>query len=645
MNEASKKTERFFSLIERHKFISSLIFCALFFLIHLILNGFIISSPNDDFCVFKVIYNGNTAVTCLGFFYTSLCVFLQPIFGVINVYMTLQELICLISFAAINYVFTAKLGAKRGLFYSAVLNILFMSCGLMMILFSFSAIIASVAGLVCVLYGSCYEKRNLFKTIQIVTGIILLFFGSEFRTQPYMVCCAFAVVFFGGFVVSQIIKTIKTAGLKSSFKDTIRKYLFTGIMLAAALISTFALNTASEALKYTDKNYAELADYNNAYAAVSDTATPYWYYNPEGFNNAGIKSKSELQVFKTWFVDDDFLTLDKLRQITESYKEDNLVKNGILDYIISPYAALSSKMFESGLFILYFLVLIVAVFAAFIVSVMKPSLRGYILRIGLTAFLWSFCFMISDVFAEECIMLLPLIILSLMISWRYNSIQAIITIPLIAFFLVLYSYLVGYRLLLHTVFSVVFPTFVFLVYSMSGDNRIKFNKGIKLGKVFVLTLSLALAALSVAGCINYIPNKDAKKALEDNRILEQYIDDNPDKVFLINQMTLEQPYYNPFILPKEHLNTADYGLWLKKAEYYKNTYKRNGINHLFKDAIDSNKYIVVYEETISNDKSKNINIANLEEYYNNHYATNGRKIVIQNEKRVGNYSLFRVVTK
>ena len=127
MKNVSEKLKGLFNVVSRHKFLTALILCALFSFVYIAVNGLMIISQNDDYCVFKAIYGGNTAVPCLGYFYTAFCVLIQPLFGVINVYMTLQEIICFFSLTAINYFFLSKLGAKRGLFYTAVFDALFLS--------------------------------------------------------------------------------------------------------------------------------------------------------------------------------------------------------------------------------------------------------------------------------------------------------------------------------------------------------------------------------------------------------------------------------------------------------------------------------------------------------------------------------------
>ena len=93
-------------------------------------------------------------------------------------------------------------------------------------------------------------------------------------------------------------------------------------------------------------------------------------------------------------------------------------------------------------------------------------------------------------------------------------------------------------------------------------------------------------------------------------------------------------------------NVVDYGLWLTKAKCFKNSQKINHISQLFKESINSNMRIIVWEEDAADSESeKNMHIFFLTAYYNNHYAESGEVIDIVRTERVGNYSLYAVVSE
>lgn len=104
------QTLRFFS---SQKLITSIVLCVVFALLYFAIKGFYITSGNDDRCVSEVIYGGNTAIPCMGYFYTAFCVLVQPLFSKLSVYICLQEIICFVSLAAVNCFFIAKSGLKE----------------------------------------------------------------------------------------------------------------------------------------------------------------------------------------------------------------------------------------------------------------------------------------------------------------------------------------------------------------------------------------------------------------------------------------------------------------------------------------------------------------------------------------------------
>ncbi len=649
MKKISEKFNDIIQTISRHKLLSALIMCTVFSFIYIAVNGFSIIGGNDDYCVFTAVLGGNTAVPGLGFFFTSFCAQIQPFFGVINIYMTLQELISFLSLVVINYFILAKLSAKKGLFYTVVFDALFFSFFIVEILFTYTTILAATAGMLCLFYGYLYEKRKRMKILQLILGVFLMVFSSQIRFVPFLICCGIGITFSFGVFISGTAKEKQSVGIKNAFATVMKKYFITGLLFIAVIVSSYGLNVASELIKNSSDDYQELLKYNVALSKVTDIRISPYYYNPDRFEEIGLKSKEDLKTLKEWFVDDDFYTVERLNSMTEIIYEDNydgLYNKNIIEKTLYPFKEAFSKLIENKLILLYLFVLIIAVFGVVFLSILFPKIKHKLIILLLFAIIWSMYFLISDLFKYESILLILLMAVSLVIILKYDRFQAIITLIIISVLLIPYAYLVSIRFLFYTTLAPIFPSLVLIVFGLNEENAIQIKKWPNLGKIALSVLSIIIAALFVVTGVFVYKNNAVTYDKDSNLILEEYIDSHPETIFLINQITLRRPYYNPFILPDEKPNVVNYGLWLTKAKCFKDPQKKNGINHLFKDTINSNIRIILWEEEPSQGENDiNIYAYFLLNYYNNHYTENGEEIDIIRTDRVGKYSLYAVVSK
>ena len=647
MKRNSDRFNALFRAVSRQKFLFAILLCLLFSFAYIAANGLMITSENDDYCVFKAIYGGNTAVPCLGYFYTAFCALIQPLFGVINVYMTLQEIVCFFSLTAINYFFLSKLGEKRGIFYAVVFDALFLSFLIVEIMYTYSAVLASTAGLLCLFYGALYEKRKKVRILQIVCGFFLLFIGSQLRFPPFLACCGVGAVFAVGVLISRIAKKKKRDGLKRAVASVLKQYVVTGILLIAALISAFGLNVISDTIKNSSEDYRELSEYYESLSAVNDSRLNPYYY-PEKMEELGLRSPDDLNTLYRWFVDDEFYTVERLNELSGFIHEDydnGLLNKSVFEKVLYPFGNAFTQMIKSGNILLYLLILVVTVFCVIFFSILFPRARQFLIKLFLLVFIWSFYFIIADVFKIDSILLLPLMVLSLWITLRYDRFQAIVTLFIVAGLLIPYAYLVCMRLYFYVSFAPIFPAYVMMIFGLDSENRIELKKDVKLHKVALSATAVIVAFVSVF--IGVRISKDYVRTYdrECNPLMEEYITNHPDTVFLVNQAMLMKSYYNPFILPSEKPNVVNYGLWLTKAKAFKDAQKANGLEHLFRDTIDSDSRLIVWEDDDACSEGKiNGAVHSLMAYYNNHYAEDGKTIDIQRMERVGNYSLYAVVS-
>ncbi|MBQ3330169.1 MAG: hypothetical protein IJG87_03215 [Ruminococcus sp.] len=649
MKKCSEKLNSFCIALSHHRFLTAAVLCVLFSMIYIAANGFSVTAQNDDYCAFKAIYGGNAAIPCIGYFYTSFCVMIQPLFGNINVYMALQELICFLSLTAINYFFLSKLGTKRGLFYSVIFDALFLSFLIVEIMYNFTAVLASTAGLLCLFYGSVHENRKKVKILQLVCGFILMFTGSQLRFLPFLACCGVGAVFAAGVFISCTTKKKKFDGLKRAVVPALKKYVVTGILLAAAVVSAAGLNAVSDAIKNSSDDYRELSTYYESLSSVIDAKSHPYYENPEKYKEIGLKSVEDLSTLTNWFVDDEFYTVERLDEMSELIREENydgLLNKSIPEQILYPFKDSFSQMIQNKSIIFYFLALILALFTVIFLSILFPKNKWLLIKLFLLAFLWSFYFIISDVFKTESILLVPLAVLSLLLILRYDRFQAVITLFIVAGLLIPYAYLVSIRLYFYVSFAPIFPACVMMIYGLDSENRIVLKKGAKFGKTALCLLAVIVAAVSVLTGAHINKENVTTYDKECNPPMEDYITAHPDSIFLVNQKMLMKGYYNPLIIPTEKTNVVNYGLWLTKAKCFKDAQKANGIDHLFMDTINSDMRIIVWEKNVpEGDGTYEKALLNLMGYYNNHYAEDGEVINIKRTDRVGNYSLYAVVSE
>ncbi len=635
--------------VSHQRFLTALIISAVFSFVYIAANGFKIVGGNDDYCAFRVFLGGNEAVPNIGIFLTAFCARIQPLFGAVNVYMVLQELICFLSLVSVNYFFLSKLGVKKGLFYTAVFDVIFFSCLIVEILYTYTAVLASTAGLLCLFYGGVCEKRGKVKALQLVAGFLFVLIGSQLRFAPFLACCGIGAAFAVGVFISYTLKSRKGSKPGKALVSALKKYGVTGILLVTAVAAAVGVNTLSEMIKNSSEDYRQLSGYYESLSAVNDSKMYEDYDDPDAFGDAGIVSYEDIYSLRYWFVDESFYTVDRLDKISEAIYEQNddgILTKSIAAQMLFPFKTAFEELINSRMILLYLFILIVAVFGTVIISIMFPKIKWPLIKLILLIFLWSFFFMISDVFAIESILILPLIAVSLVITIRYDRFQAVITLSLIAGLLVMYSYLVSVRLLFYTLFAPLFPAFALMIFGISGENAVNIEKKPKLRKVLRSALAISLAAVSVFMGVYVFISHVRVSDTESNPAMEEYIESHPETIFLVNETMLSKLYYDPFILTEEHPNVVSYGLWLTKAKYYKNAQKRNGIDDLFTDAVNSNMRLIIWEDDILyGEDEMRLPLFYLKQYYNNHYAEEGERFDIKRTDRIENYSLYAIVSE
>ncbi|MBR1731848.1 MAG: hypothetical protein IJ725_05395, partial [Ruminococcus sp.] len=643
----TEKISPIIDFLKKQKLLSSLIICLSIFMVYFAISGFNIISGNDDYVVFKLINYGNIGISCLGFFFTGFISLIQPLFGNLNSYMIVQELICFISLLIINYVFLSALKGRTGLFFAIVFDIVYFSFIPLNILYSYTAIIACTAGLALLVYASMFEKRKKLRIIQEVLSFLLIITGSQIRFAPFAAVGAVFFAFAVSVLLASFIKNKKGNTVKKSDGLIIKKYLKTGLLVVIAAIIALGADVASTAVKHTLKGYDEMDEYYTALSAINDYDDTNFFMDKDFYKSIGIMSISDYSVLRHWFIDEDFYTVDKLRAIAENSQKNNTLSNkkSIFESVLNPISNGFSEAVNNGIIFGIGFVLSVLVFSIVVSSILLPSRRSSILRLGSFVVLWCFLFVVAKGFNVENMLIIPLVALTIYISFRYDNYIYLINLAISLAVIVLYCYMMTYRLYLHVTTAFALPAFVFMVLALGTAVPIKVEEKKKLSVAPIRVTALLLVACSVVSAVILFLDQPFTQTTAQNISLKQYINDNPDKIFLINQITIAKDYYEPFVLSEEPTNIMNYGLWLGKSGYMKNTRERNGIKHVFKDSINSNVVIPLFEPRDVNGVIASKYSGELSEYYNNHYAQKGETISLKFIERVGDYSIYKIVSE
>lgn len=663
MDKKKNNTVEKEGFFKKQNFITALIigFSALF--IYYSFNNFLVVSGNDDYCISKLIQNGELGISVFGYFFARFIYFIQPYFGTLNAYFVVLGVVSTVSLTVINYIFLARIKTKARVMMAAAFDIMFFAFIPLEINYSYTSIAACGAGVALIIFGSLSEKRKLYKIIQIIFGFLLLLTGVQARYSPVLPVYALVLVLACGTIVLSIIKLKKDSDIKTAAVTVFKKYIVTGVLLLLSAAVVFGVNTASDNLKYTSDGYKETLEYNRAIAGVIDHDFA-GFKHKDFYKSIGVKSASDLVVLREWFVDSDFYTAKKLNAISGYSKENvygGLYNKGIISYVIYPVIQGISDSFNSGLIFLFLTLAVMSIVICILLRKRIPAQKALVLRITILIIFWLFFIMVTGGFSVNNILILPMIFLSLYISVKYNNYQYIITVLILSAMIMIFFYLSAVRLEFHSALAVIFPAMVLIISALDKDNLIvktvpeqkakrnKKNADAYYAATFknaflptALSVTLILTSVIAGGVV--FANRTYITQDTSNRELSKYIDSHPKNTFAINQTCLFRRYFDPLVLSKEKKNVANYGLWVSKSKYMKNTLKRNGINNIFRDSINDKKIRLVLFRAVEDGKESIGYAPELKDYYNNHYAKSGEKIDIVKEAKVGDYVICKVVS-
>ena len=643
------KDNTLFKFIGKHRFISALLLCLLFFLIYLPLDRFHIYTGGDDPVICNLISNGEVSIGFMGYFYARFVSIIQPLFQHLNFYYILQEIICFVSLAVINYIFLCRLSVKKGIFYSVIFDIVFFSFYIIVIQFTNTSALACTAGLACIICGCMYEKRKRFKLTQIIGGAVLLLTGSQIRFDPFVSLCVIAAAFGLGAFLSYFFKKKKSGKAKKAFAASVKKFAKTAVVLVIAAAVIFGINKVSDAVKYTSPDYQEFYEYNTEVSRVIDYRTANFFANKDFYRSIGIDSFAETNVLKLWCVDDDFFTKEKLKQIAD-YAEvnaaDGIGSRSSLHALFSIIGNGIQERVKSGVIIIYAVVFVVLVFVLWFLWLFARKKLSIVLPPILFAAIWGILFAaVGGPFggADNCnLLLLPICVFTIATALLYNRYQRIINLCVTVTSVALYIYLALSRIHFSAALCIYLPAYVFMIMSLDKTNLRRFDFK-KHPNILRNITAVVLVMTSIFTAAQLFVNYSYVEYPEDYKEVKEYMESHPNNLFLKDGKFMDDANFNVLIKQDTPDNTISFGGWDKHSRTYRESMEKNGIKHLFPDAIDSNIVVVLFNYSKNPDIMAG-KVSNLQLHYNNHYAPKGKYIEFEKVKGFSRYEMYKVVT-
>ncbi|GEM_PF-6294465 len=635
--------------ITKHKFISSLVLCLLFFIIYLPLNQFHIYTGGDDDIICSLITNGEVSIGFVGYFYAWVVSIIQPVFPHLSFYYIIQDVICFVSLAIINYIFLCRLSVKKGLFYSVIFDIVFFSFYIIVIQFTQTSAVACTAGLALILCGCLYEKRKRIKLIQIIGGAFLLLTGSQIRYNPFLSLCLVTAALGLGVFLSTFLKKKRNLNLKKAFTDTVKKCAKTVAVLVVAVAVIFGVNKVSDAIKNASPGYQDFSEYNNELSRVNDYRIANFFANKDFYRSIGIESFAETNVLKRWCVDDDFFTTEKLKMIadySEIHAGDGIGSRSSFHALFTIIGNGIQERVKSGVIIIdavIFVVIFLLLSSLWLLA--RKKFKIFFPPIAFAA-IWGVLFAATGgPFGgpNKCnLLLLPACVFTVVTAVLYNRYQQIINLCITLMSVMLYIYLAISRIHFNAALCIYLPAYVFMIMSLDKNNLRKYNFK-KHPKILKNIIAVVLVTASTLTAAMMFINYSYVEYPEDYKQVKEYMETHPDNLFLLDGKFMDDNNFNVFVKQNSPDNTISFGVWDKHSRTNKESMEKNGIEHLFPDSIDSNMVVVLFNYTKDPDYTA-VMVSNMQIHYNTHYAPDGKYIEFEKVESFPHYEMYKIVT-
>lgn len=655
-------------LLTKNKFIFSVIITAVFTLLLLLISGFqVVYSTNDDYLISWLIFNGEEKSFFINYFLQTFLVILQSLLPFVNCFSLFQLIGCFTALISINYVILSQRKGSLSIVLSLLTSVLVCSTSVVVIQWTHTTTLMSIAGFVLLIYSLQNEKRKKYRIFQIMFSSILVVTGSLLRFVAFEICTIFVVIYMLLILIENIIKT-KNSFLKRIWASIkVKKSL----ILTVIIVISFALNIISTVIVNSDNSFIEHQAFNNARAQVTDYSVKNYEGNEEFYNNIDINSKEELDLALIWHIDKNFFDTEKFTAISEyANNSQDIIAN--LKYAMIKSVQKIYKVFVdvkttlnlpiNNMVFITIIGLLCILFAIIWYSLYKKLEKDNTTKLTIflriTAILISIATWNLFVFAFGLnsnsiftFIVFGLTVVSAIISSRYNF---MLSFCLNLFSIALYIYQSYSRISFRVSFTIFIPAIVLIVYAILSTHIEKKDANNLLITNTVVTIVLVVTVL--CSCINIWMYNVIPNICTYDTELNGYIKQNSNEFFFhINKeyAKIDKAYTKPLQPLSYPDNTIPYGGWQTASECYENMLKDHSVECIFFEMIDSDNRRFILSEADGYD------IVNIyENHYNSHYASEHKTISLVREKELSvvkttwfndneteNIGIYKVVTK
>jgi len=544
--------------------------------------------PDESTIARAVAFNGYYYFPFTNYFLNAFIGLIQKITPFWNAWAGCHIVFSFAAFTAITFVFFQKVKEDVWMRWLGVCIVLVYAYNhYTVIQFTQTAALLMVAGSLLVVHAFLFNAGNKV----LIAGCLLLCLGTWYRFQGIYVALGFAAIF----LLVYLIK--KRAQIR---------LLFTGKRLQVVIVIVMFLvigvtDQVSDRIGLSTNELRAYREYNTARAGFLDYPKPDYSSNEEAFKQMGI-SEADYGLMLNWFLDSDTIaSLENLKQINLMRET---AQNKTINFTASAYSFL--KYIKD--------------------SIIESGNAGVSIRFLL-------------------LLAILILVLTRLRAWpKY--------LLFFAAFLIFYLYLYNLgRTPFRALYIIDLAMAIWCAYSIRSDELRHWlrSKGMKKRKERSIEVAIAVIIVFIVAANSFVLMKRSSSGIdqsgvEDFNVFPQYVSEHPEKTFVFyysanQQFSTVSPYESPLNPYQNDLidNKFSFGGWPTMSPYLSKRLADRGLSNLFGDIIDNDSVFVV---DIDEDS-----IWMKEQFFTDHYAPPGYKIVYERVDTVGGFPLWQVKTR
>lgn len=247
-------------------------------------------------------YKNSISISHFHYYYNNninyiLCILIgsvQFILRNFNCYVLALVMLSWVAFTGFTYVFADKFGKKIALLFSLLLNVLFALNHYADVESSKTAAILLASGFLMILNAIRNKRYNLPCWI----GVSQIVFGSFLSFEYFFIALGFAFAYFLADMIS-----------KRKYKIVFRKFFWYFrpflLMFAFVALLSVGLNYYSYSVNNSSAETSNYYQYSQLCDSINNLPYPDYAENSEAFNSVGITSKTDYEMLKKGYYDND----------------------------------------------------------------------------------------------------------------------------------------------------------------------------------------------------------------------------------------------------------------------------------------------------------------------------------------------------